>query len=95
MIIKNSHTDLKTLILIGSLLISIGGAWALVGNRATANEAKIKEIEEKYVTKEVLDLHLEPIKKDVNETKEAIKRVEKTSWEILQELKQQNGVHGR
>jgi len=71
---------------------------AAVGYGSLANDVETLK-DGDYVTKEVLDLKLEPIKQDIEYTKQSVQRVEHSNWEILKLLKAMNdeplGAHSR
>lgn len=80
-------------------LIGITSTYAVLGYRVVQAENDIKQMQEQNVSREVLDLSLEPIKQDGQYTKENIKdlkdsvrRLESSTWEMLQYLKANNGV---
>ena len=83
-------------------IAGISGTWAVYGERidvAKEERTKLAAEHEKFVTGEVLDLKLQPIQQDIEYTKEAVKRVEQSNWEILKRLKALNdeplGAHSR
>lgn len=88
-----------------SVLITVGGVsgtWAVYGERIEAGKEEREELKAEhktFVTREKLDDALIPIKQDIQYTKEAVKRVEQSNWEILKQLKALNdeppGAHSR
>jgi len=80
-----------------SILITVAGIGSTIGvygeklQTAKSERDEFKEMHKSYVTKEILELTMEPVKQDIEYTKEAIKRVEKTNWQILEHLKAMNG----
>lgn len=88
-----------------SILITvsgISGTWAVYGERIDTGKQERDRLEAEhktFVTREILDLSLEPMKKDIEYTKDAINRVEQSNWEILKRLKAMNdeplGAHSR
>lgn len=89
--------DMKLIAVWIGISISMGSA--LVGYGALGNDVEkqgktIEKLEDQNVTREVLKLTLEPIvdkieaaQQTADDNAEALERVEKTNWQILQELK--------
>jgi len=90
-------------------LCGVSGTWAVYGERIeTAKEVQSQiradlvsnDAEHtNFVTREILALSLKPIQQDIEYTKQSIRRIENSNWEILKRLKTMNdeplGAHGR
>lgn len=88
----NQRKTDKGLLKYGSLVLATVIASTGVVASYAVNSHRIDVIEEhekEFVTNEVLELQLEPIKEDVKETKDSVIQMQKIQWQILMELKEQ------
>jgi len=90
---SNGHRTWTTWTLICEISIAIAGAgtaWGLVQGRVASTEEKVEKIEasqQVYVTKEVLDLTLAPLKQKLDDTNQSVKDLAKQQTEFLTSLR--------
>jgi len=82
-------------------LILVVVAFVTMQNSVAEAKKDIKQIQDSYVTKQILELTrplqqvIDQNKESLRENKESMKRIEGTNWQILQHLKAQDGSHSQ
>ena len=67
--------NLGSIITIIVLLVSMVTSHAVQGERIATQQKRIDQLESRYVNREVLELNLDPIRKDISTNKDNIKHI--------------------